>query len=137
MTPPVIDGRTTVSAGGGACRAIPSQPGLSQINGTAATRARDPRVSRPGDNASAGPCVRLRGLEIAVGVTLYLMIYAGGVNWPWPLLITMLGVYYVYRGAQIRRLRAQSSGEGEPKVETGKASGENRAEFSRDSHRAT
>jgi hypothetical protein len=77
------------------------------------------------------------GLQIAVGVTLYLMIYAGGVNWPWPLLITMLGVYYVYRGAQIRGLRPQSSGEGEPKVETGKASGENRAEVSGDSRRAT
>ena len=62
------------------------------------------------------------GVQIVLGVTLYLMIYAGGVNWPWPLLIAVLGVYYVYEGTQVRRLRTQSSDEGEPKVETEKAS---------------
>jgi hypothetical protein len=38
-------------------------------------------------------CLIFGGLQIAVGVTLYLMIYAGGVNWPWPLLVAVLGVY--------------------------------------------
>ena len=85
----------------------------------------------------AALCFVFGGLQIALGVTLYLMIYAGGVNWPWPLLIAVLGVYYVNRGAQIRRLRAQSSDEGEPKAETEKVSGENRAKPSRDARRVT
>jgi len=54
------------------------------------------------------------GMQIALGIALYLMIYAGGVNWPWPLLIAVLGIYYVYRGTQARRLRTQVSEEGEP-----------------------
>jgi hypothetical protein len=58
-------------------------------------------------------CFVFGGLQIAVGVTLYLMIYAGGVNWPWPLLIAALGVYYVSRGAEIRRPPAWPSDEGD------------------------
>ena len=54
------------------------------------------------------------GMQIALGIALYLMIYAGGVNWPWPLLIAVLGIYYVYRGTQARRLRTHVSEEGEP-----------------------
>jgi hypothetical protein len=50
-------------------------------------------------------CFVFGGLQIALGVALYLMIFAGGVNWPWPLLIAALGVYYVYRGTEIRRQR--------------------------------
>lgn len=64
------------------------------------------------------------GLQIALGVTLYLMMYAGGVNWPWPLLVAALGVYYVYRGTEIRRLPAQRSDAGTSKVETRAVSGE-------------
>jgi hypothetical protein len=77
------------------------------------------------------------GLQMTVGVVLYLMIYAGGVNWPWLLLIAALGMYYVQRGAQIRRLRAQSSDEAQPQVQTEKVSGENRVEPGRDAHRVT
>jgi hypothetical protein len=34
------------------------------------------------------------------------LIYAGGgVDWPWLLLITLLGVYYVWRGMQLRQAR--------------------------------
>jgi|SRR5215468_5515523 len=58
-------------------------------------------------------CFTFGGLQIALGVALYLMIYAGGVNWPWPLLIAALGVYYVYRGTEIRRLRSPPPGEGD------------------------
>ena len=76
-------------------------------------------------------CFVFGGMQIALGVTLYLMIYAGGVNWRWPLLIAVLGVYYVYRGTQLRRLRAQSSDEGEPKSETEQTFSENREEPSR------
>ena len=54
-------------------------------------------------------CFVFGGLQIALGVTLYLMIYAGGVNWPWPLIIAALGVYYVYRGTLVRRLRSHLS----------------------------
>jgi uncharacterized membrane protein len=53
-------------------------------------------------------------MQIALGVTLYLIIYAGGANWPEPLVIAVLGVYYVYRGMQVRRLQMQVSKEGEP-----------------------
>ena len=59
-------------------------------------------------------CFVFGGLQITVGVMLYLMIYAGGVNWPEPLVIAVLGVYYVYRGMQVRRLQMQVSDEGEP-----------------------
>jgi hypothetical protein len=48
-------------------------------------------------------CFVFGGLQIAVGAGLYLAIYAGGVNWPWPLLIAGLGVYYVSRGVQLRQ----------------------------------
>jgi len=47
-------------------------------------------------------CFISGGLQIALGVTLYLMIYAGGVNWPWPLLIAVLGLFYVSRGMGLR-----------------------------------
>jgi hypothetical protein len=47
-------------------------------------------------------CFLFGGLQIALGVTLYLMIYAGGANWPGLLLIAVLGVYYVWRGTQVR-----------------------------------
>jgi hypothetical protein len=69
-------------------------------------------------------CLIFGGLQIAVGVTLYLMIYAGGVNWPWPLLVAVLGVYYVYRGAEIRRLSSQRSDAGGSDVGPKVASGE-------------
>ena len=82
-------------------------------------------------------CFVLGGLQIAMGVTLYLMIYAGGVNWPWPLVIAVLGAYYVYRGTELRRLRVQSSDEGDRKVETEVASSEVRVEPSDDARRAT
>lgn len=59
-------------------------------------------------------CFVFGGLQIAVGVVLYLMIYAGGVNWPWPLLIAALGVYYVSRGTQLRQPPSRPSGEGNP-----------------------
>jgi len=59
-------------------------------------------------------CFVFGGLQIAVGAVLYLMIYAGGVNWPWPLLIAALGVYYVFRGTQLRQPLARPSGEGDP-----------------------
>jgi hypothetical protein len=37
------------------------------------------------------------------------MIYAGGgVDWPWLLLIALLGVYYVSRGMQLRRPRTRA-----------------------------
>jgi hypothetical protein len=61
------------------------------------------------------------GLQIALGVTLYLMAYAGGVNWPWPLLVAALGMYYVYRGTEIRRLSAQRSDAGPPKLDPGQS----------------
>jgi hypothetical protein len=62
----------------------------------------------PATSRSSALCFIFGGLQIALGVTLYLMICAGGVNWPWLLLIAVLGVYYVWRGTQIRqpRLRA-------------------------------
>jgi len=82
-------------------------------------------------------CFVFGGLQIAVGVMLYLMIYAGGVNWPWLLLIAALGMYYCQRGAQIRRLRAQPSDEAQPKVETEKASGENRVKPAPDARHVT
>src|SRR5262249_17893093 len=47
-------------------------------------------------------CFISGGLQIALGVTLYLMIFAGGVNWPWPLLIAVLGLFYVSRGMVLR-----------------------------------
>ena len=82
-------------------------------------------------------CFAFGGLQIAVGVTLYLMIYAGGANWPWPLLIAMLGVYYVYRGTQITDCGHRHRARAKPKVETEKMSSENRAEPSRDARRVT
>jgi len=69
-------------------------------------------------------CFVFGGLQIAVGVTLYLMIYAGGVNWPWPLLVAVLGVYYVYRGAEIRRLSIQQHAAGASEAGPTVASGE-------------
>ena len=78
-------------------------------------------------------CFVFGGMQITVGVMLYLMIYAGGVNWPWLLLIAALGMYYVQRGAQIRRLRDEA----QPKVEAEKVSGENRVEPGRDAGRVT
>ena len=59
-------------------------------------------------------CFVFGGLQIAVGVVLYLMIYAGGVNWPWPLLIAALGVYYVVRGTQLRQPPVRRPVEGDP-----------------------
>jgi len=69
-------------------------------------------------------CFVFGGLQIAVGVTLYLMIYAGGVNWPWPLLVAVLGVYYVYRGMESRRPSIPRSDTGAPGVESKVVSGE-------------
>ena len=63
-------------------------------------------------------CFVFGGLQIAVGVVLYLMIYAGGVNWPWPLLIAALGVYYVFRGTQLRQPPARPPREGDPQSMT-------------------
>ena len=57
-------------------------------------------------------CFVFGGLQIAVGIVLYLMIYAGGVNWPWPLLIAALGVYYVFRGTELRQPPPRPPGEG-------------------------
>jgi len=62
-------------------------------------------------------CIVVGGLQVAVGVLLYLMIYAGGMNWPWPLLIAALGVYYIYRGTEMRRLPPEVPDAGTPKVE--------------------
>ena len=59
-------------------------------------------------------CFVFGGLQIAVGVVLYLMIYAGGVNWPLPLLIAALGVYYVFRGTQLRPPPAPPPRDGGP-----------------------
>jgi len=63
-------------------------------------------------------CFVFGGLQIAVGVVLYLMIYAGGVNWPVPLLIAALGVYYVFRGTQLRPPPAPPPREGDPQSMT-------------------
>lgn len=41
-------------------------------------------------------------LQIGIGVTLYLMIVGGGVEWPWMLLIALLGVYHLSRGILLR-----------------------------------
>ena len=60
-------------------------------------------------------CFVFGGLQIALGVTLYLMIYAGGLNWPWPLLVAMLGVYYVCRGMQLRQPPSRPPDTGKPK----------------------
>jgi hypothetical protein len=61
----------------------------------------------PATTRSSILCFIFGSLQIALGVTLYLMIYAGGgVDWPWLLLITLLGVYYVSRGMQLRQARA-------------------------------
>jgi hypothetical protein len=59
-------------------------------------------------------CFVFGGMQITLGVTLYLIIYAGGANWPEALVIAVLGVYYVYRGMLVRRLQMQVSEEGEP-----------------------
>jgi|SRR6185312_1973139 len=63
-------------------------------------------------------CFVFGSLQIAVGVVLYLMIYAGGVNWPWPLLIAALGVYYVFRGTQLRQPPTPPPREGDPQTMT-------------------
>jgi hypothetical protein len=59
----------------------------------------------PATTRSSALCFVFGGLQIALGVTLYLMIYAGGANWPGLLLIAVLGVYCVWRGTQVRRPR--------------------------------
>lgn len=59
-------------------------------------------------------CFIFGGMQIALGVMLYLIAYAGGANWPEPLVIAVLGVYYVYRGMQVRRPQVHVSEEGEP-----------------------
>lgn len=62
----------------------------------------------PATARSPAFCFIFGGLQIALGVTLYLAIYAGGrVDWPWLLLIALLGVYYVSRGTELRQVRAQ------------------------------
>ena len=62
---------------------------------------------KPATSRSSTLCFIFGGLQIALGVTLYLMIYAGGgVDWPWLLLIAILGVYYVSRGTQLRQAQA-------------------------------
>jgi hypothetical protein len=64
---------------------------------------------KPATTRSSTLCFIFGGLQIALGVTLYLMIYAGGgVDWPWLLLIALLGVYYVSRGTQFRRPRTRA-----------------------------
>jgi hypothetical protein len=64
---------------------------------------------KPATTRSSTLCFIFGGLQIALGVTLYLMIYAGGgVDWPWLLLIAILGVYYVSRGMQLRRSRTRA-----------------------------
>jgi hypothetical protein len=61
----------------------------------------------PATTRSTALCFIFGSLQIALGVTLYLMIYAGGgVDWPWLLLIALLGVYYVSRGTQLHQARA-------------------------------
>jgi hypothetical protein len=61
---------------------------------------------RPATTRSSTLCFIFGSLQIALGVTLYLMIYAGGgVDWPWLLLIALPGVYYVSRGMQLRQAR--------------------------------
>jgi hypothetical protein len=63
---------------------------------------------KPATSRSSTLCFIIGGLQIALGVTLYLMIYAGGgVDWPWLLFISLLGVYYVSRGTQLRRSRTR------------------------------
>jgi hypothetical protein len=59
----------------------------------------------PATTRSSVLCFIFGGLQIALGLTLYLIICAGGVEWPWLLLIAVLGVYYVWRGTQIRQPR--------------------------------
>jgi hypothetical protein len=61
----------------------------------------------PATTRSSTLCFIFGSLQIGLGVTLYLLIYAGGgVDWPWLLLITLLGVYHVWRGMQLRQARA-------------------------------
>jgi hypothetical protein len=61
----------------------------------------------PATTRSAALCFIFGSLQIALGVALYLMIYAGGgIDSPWLLLIALLGVYYVSRGIQLRQARA-------------------------------
>jgi hypothetical protein len=59
----------------------------------------------PGSTRSSALCFIFGGLQIALGLTLYLMISAGGMEWPWILVIAVLGVSYVWRGTQIGRPR--------------------------------
>jgi hypothetical protein len=64
---------------------------------------------KPATSRSSALCFIFGGLQITLGVTLYLMIYAGGgVDWPWLLLIAILGVYYVSRGMHLRRSRSRA-----------------------------
>jgi hypothetical protein len=61
----------------------------------------------PAITRSPAVCFIFGGLQIALGVMLYLTNHAGsGVDWPWLLLIAVLGVYYVSRGMQLRQPRA-------------------------------
>ena len=70
---------------------------------------------KPATLRSSTLCFIFGGLQIALGVTLYLMIYAGGgVDWPWLLLIAILGVYYVSRGMQLRRSQTRAPDQQNP-----------------------
>jgi hypothetical protein len=56
-------------------------------------------------------CFIAGGLQIAVSVMLYLMVYAAsGADWPWILSIAFFGVCYVSRGLQLRQRSTGDTG---------------------------
>jgi hypothetical protein len=57
----------------------------------------------PSTSRSPAFCFISGGLQIAVGVALYLLVYiGGGLDWHWALLVSLLGIYYVAKGLDQR-----------------------------------